>query len=528
MNLNLLTTFLLLALSLNAQKKLSYSVTPEGLKYAITLKNKKGKPVQKGDMVQVTYISRLNDTTEIARSENMNAPYEFVVGNGDVLKGMDLAVQKMKVGEKGTFVLSANLAYGAKKFGKVPENAEITMEISVVGTYSAFYNVDYNKLVKTKSGLEYVSIHKNANGEAVKKGNYVAIHYTGFIIEPNGKKKIFDSSRKNGAAALVQAGVNKFITGLDEGICLMNVGDSMSFVIPAKLGYGAKANQLVPANSTLGFDVYIQNQLDPFFDESKISYTEDKELGFEYCFVKDSVGPVAKLNENVFINVLGYYLLPDGSKYIFESSVENGQAQHFRLNRAVENPAWLKILQMCSVGDQVIMAIAPENARMELKKLIPQDVTVFFEFKLEAIEEPSFLKGESLKTLTTESGVVVNTIAEGLGALADTSTVAWIHYTGYTIDSAGVLHVFDSSFDRGKPFTVEPGKGQVIKGWDEALVTMKEGDQVRIEVPSEAGYGDAGMPPLIMPGERLYFDMYVTKVVKRELLKAMQNEIEKQ
>ena len=523
----ILTSFVLLSCALHAQKKISYKTTDDGLMYAIVVKNKSGRPVQKGDMVQVNYISSLSDTVEIARSQSKETPYEFVAGNGDVLKGMDLAVLQMKIGEKAKFILPSHLAYGNKKFGKVPENARISMEIEVLGTYPAFYKVDYNNLQRTKSGLEYVHVFNNKEGARVKKGNYVAIHYTGYIIEPNGKKKIFDSSHKNGAAALVQAGVNKFITGLDEGISLMHVGDSMSFVIPAKLGYGAKANQLVPANSVLGFDVYIQKQLDPFFDESKINYIKDKELGFEYCFVKDSVGSVAKLNENVFINVLGYYLLPDGSKYIFESSVENGQVQHFRLNRAVENPAWLKILQMCSVGDQVIMAIAPENARMELKKLIPQDVTVFFEFKLEAIEEPSFLKGEPLKTLTTESGVIVNTIAEGLGALADTSTVAWIHYTGYTIDSAGVLHVFDSSFDRGKPFTVEPGKGQVIKGWDEALLTMKEGDQVRIEVPSDAGYGNEGMPPLIMPGERLYFDMYVTKVVKRELLKAMQNEIEK-
>jgi peptidylprolyl isomerase len=516
MNLNLLTTFLLLALSLNAQKKPSYSVTPEGLKYAITLKNKKGKPVQKGDMVQVTYISRLNDTTEIARSENMNAPYEFVVGNGDVLKGMDLAVQKMKVGEKGTFILSANLAYGAKKFGKVPENAEITMEISVVGTYPAFYNVDYNKLVKTKSGLEYVSIHKNANGESVKKGNYVAIHYTGFIIEPNGKKKIFDSSHKNGAAALVQAGVNKFITGLDEGICLMHVGDSMSFVIPAKLGYGAKANQLVPANSVLGFDVFIQYQVDPFFDESKISYTEDKELGFQYCFVKDSLGPLAKMNDNVFVNVVGYYLLENGAKYIFESSYEEKKPQHFRLNRSVENPAWLKLLQMSSVGDQVVMAIEPERARMELKKLIPENVTVFFEYTLESIQPPSFLSGTPLDTIRTASNVLVMPMVKGNEVKIDTNVVVFMHYTGYTIDSLGVKHVFDSSFDRGEPFLMEPGAKKVIKGWEEAVMEMHELDQVRIVIPSEAGYGAKGVAPLILPNETLYFDLYAVKVLPKK------------
>jgi FKBP-type peptidyl-prolyl cis-trans isomerase len=404
------------------------------------------------------------------------------------------------------------LAYGNKKFGKVPENARISMEIEVLGKYPAFYKVDYNQLVKTKSGLEYVMIHKNEKAEAIKKGNYVAIQYTGFIIEPNGKKKIFDSSNKNGAAALVQAGVNKFITGLDEGICLMNVGDSMSFVIPAKLGYGAKANQLVPANSMLGFDVFIQYQIDPFFDESKISYTADKEIGFQYCFVKDSVGPVAQMNDNVYVSLIGYYLLANGSKYIFESTYEKKEPQHFRLGRGIENPAWIKLLTQSSVGDKVIMAIPPENARMELKKLVPENVTVFFEYTLEAIKEPSFLKGEALRTVTTASNVEMKFMVEGTGLVIDSNSLVFMHYTGYTIDSLGIKHVFDSSFDTGKPYQVEPGKGKVIKGWEEAMLQMKEGDQVHVIIPSEAGYGKQGVPPQIKPNEQLYFDLYAIKV----------------
>jgi peptidylprolyl isomerase len=512
MKIKLLTLFILFSCALHAQKKISYKTTDDGLMYAILVKNKKGKPVQKGDMVQVNYISTLSDTVEIARSQSKETPYEFVAGNSDVLKGMDLAVLQMKVGEKAKFILPSHLAYGNKKFGKVPENARISMEIEVLGKYPAFYKVDYNQLVKTKSGLEYVMIHKNEKAEAIKKGNYVAIQYTGFIIEPNGKKKIFDSSNKNGAAALVQAGVNKFITGLDEGICLMNVGDSMSFVIPAKLGYGAKANQLVPANSMLGFDVFIQYQIDPFFDESKISYTADKEIGFQYCFVKDSVGPVAQMNDNVYVSLIGYYLLANGSKYIFESTYEKKEPQHFRLGRGIENPAWIKLLTQSSVGDKVIMAIPPENARMELKKLVPENVTVFFEYTLEAIKEPSFLKGEALRTVTTASNVEMKFMVEGTGLVIDSNSLVFMHYTGYTIDSLGIKHVFDSSFDTGKPYQVEPGKGKVIKGWEEAMLQMKEGDQVHVIIPSEAGYGKQGVPPQIKPNEQLYFDLYAIKV----------------
>jgi FKBP-type peptidyl-prolyl cis-trans isomerase len=309
--------------------------------------------------------------------------------------------------------------------------------------------------------------------------------------------------------------VSKFIKGLDEGLSLMKVGDSATFIIPPALGYGAKDNQLVPANSTLGFDVYIERQIDPFFDESKIKYSQDSS-GFSYCFVNDVEGANAQLNDNVYLNLVGYYLLANGAKYIFESTYEKGEPQHFRLGRGIENPAWMKLLTQSSVGDQVIMAIPPENARMELKKLIPENVTVFFEYTLEAIKEPSFLKGEPVRTVTTASNVEMNFMTEGTGPVIDTNSVVFIHYTGYTIDSLGVKHVFDSSFDTGKPFPAEPGKGKVIKGWEEAVMEMHELDQARIVIPSEAGYGEKGVPPLILPNETLYFDLYAVKTLPKK------------
>lgn len=499
-----------------AQKdKLKFSTTPEGLKYALSVKVKKGKSVVKGDMVRVVYRSFVNDTIEIAKSDNREAPYEFVAGNGDVLKGLDLAVQQLKVGEKATVIIPPALAYGSKKFGKVPENATIRMELEIIGTYPAFYAVDYNQLKRTASGLEYIFVKQNTSGESLKKGNYVAIRYTGYYFTKDGKKKIFDSSMKNGSTSLLQFGVNKFIKGLDEGLSLMKAGDSATFIIPPSLGYGAKDNQLVPGNSTLGFDVYVERQIDPFFDETKITYTQDPS-GFSYCFVKNEDGPVAQLNDNVYVNLLGYYLLANGAKYIFESTYEKGEPQHFRLGRGIENPAWMKVLTQSSVGDQVVMAIPPENARMELKKLIPENVTVFFEYTLEAIKEPSFLKGEPVRTASTASNVRMDFMVEGTGAKIDTNSVVFMHYTGYTVDSLGVKHVFDSSFDSGKPFPAEPGKGKVIKGWEEAMLEMREGDQVHVIIPSEAGYGSKGVPPLIEPDTDLHFDLYAVKVLPKE------------
>lgn len=500
--------------TVHAQKENFNRKGDEGLRYRVLTKNKKGKPVSDGMMVQVFYTSRLEDGTELAKVVAPSTPYEFVVGNGDVLKGWDAAVKYMRLGEKASFSIPPHLAYGDKKFGKIPANATIILDIEVVGFYPAFFESNFTQYTKGEDGFRYFFKSRNPNAEKIVPGNYVSLHYTGYIIDSTGRRKIFDSSNKNMQGALVQAGVGKLVPGLDRGVMMMNVGDSAAFVIPPKLGYGGKENKLVPAGSTIGFDIFVASQINPFFDLSGVNWVDDEEIGFSYAFETNADTEAAKMNDNVFVNFVGYYLMPNGAKKIFESTYERGEMQQFRLGRAVENPAWLKILQLAGTGDRVIMAIPPENARMELKRVVPENVTVFFEFTLEGIKPPSFLDGEAIDSLMTASEVILRFNQRGEGPQIDTNSLVFMHYTGYTIDSLGQKNVFDSSFDRGEPFAVQPGKGTVIKGWEEAMLFMREGDLVQVIIPSEAGYGKRGMPPLILQDESLYFDLFPIRVIQ--------------
>uniref|UniRef100_A0A915JXG9 peptidylprolyl isomerase n=1 Tax=Romanomermis culicivorax TaxID=13658 RepID=A0A915JXG9_ROMCU len=71
-----------------------------------------------------------------------------------------------------------------------------------------------------------------------------------------------------------------------------------------------------------------------------------------------------------------------------------------------------------------------------------------------------------------------------------------VHYTGTLEDGT----VFDSSRTRGDPFTFTLGQGQVIKGWDQGMLNMCEGEQRKLKIPSDLGYGKSGSPPKI-PGK---------------------------
>ncbi len=71
---------------------------------------------------------------------------------------------------------------------------------------------------------------------------------------------------------------------------------------------------------------------------------------------------------------------------------------------------------------------------------------------------------------------------------------------------------FDSSIGRNDPFTFTLGVGQVIKGWDQGLLEMCEGEKRKLVIPSDLGYGDRGAPPKIPGGATLIFEVELLKI----------------
>lgn len=93
--------------------------------------------------------------------------------------------------------------------------------------------------------------------------------------------------------------------------------------------------------------------------------------------------------------------------------------------------------------------------------------------------------------------------------------VVTVHYTGWLADKDGnpmMDKKFDSSVDRGQPFQFVIGVGQVIKGWDEGVMLMKEGEKRRLVIPAELGYGARGAGSIIPPNATLVFDVELLNV----------------
>jgi len=93
--------------------------------------------------------------------------------------------------------------------------------------------------------------------------------------------------------------------------------------------------------------------------------------------------------------------------------------------------------------------------------------------------------------------------AKGTGAVPKPGDQVRVHYVGTFLDGKK----FDSSRDRGQPFSFPLGKGRVIKGWDIAVAKMRVGDRCKVTIPFELAYGERGMPPTIPAKSDLVFDI---------------------
>lgn len=107
------------------------------------------------------------------------------------------------------------------------------------------------------------------------------------------------------------------------------------------------------------------------------------------------------------------------------------------------------------------------------------------------------------QVVTTESGLQYIDLVVGTGRQAELGDTATVHYTGWLADGKK----FDSSVDRKEPFSFRVGAGQVIKGWDEGVGTMKVGGKRKLTIPPQLGYGARGAGNVIPPNATLTFDV---------------------
>ncbi len=110
-------------------------------------------------------------------------------------------------------------------------------------------------MIQTPSGLQYEDTAVG-DGAQASPGQYVQVHYTGWLFKDGAQGAKFDSSLDRNDPFEFSLGAGMVIRGWDEGVAGMKVGGKRTLIIPPELGYGARgAGGVIPPNATLKFDV---------------------------------------------------------------------------------------------------------------------------------------------------------------------------------------------------------------------------------------------------------------------------------
>ena len=118
-------------------------------------------------------------------------------------------------------------------------------------------------------------------------------------------------------------------------------------------------------------------------------------------------------------------------------------------------------------------------------------------------EDATVIRQKYRTAHSTDSGLMYVERQRGTGPLPVRGAQVTAHYDGRLLDGSP----FDSSYNRGVPITFQVGVGQVVKGWDEAFLTMRKGEKRTLIVPYWLGYGVSGRTPNIPPRATLVFEV---------------------
>ncbi len=204
----------------------------------------------------------------------------------------------------------------------------------------------------------------------------------------------------------------------------------------------------------------------------------------------------------------GLFMITEGDSASFIVKADSFLIYYFNI---IELPDFVNEESMLRFEIKVLNHKTASEYMEEMKLRNQQMEEMYGELKKqEIIDREKWLADNNIKVKPTASGLYFIEERAGNGAKVEHGDLVMAHYTGYLLDG----QVFDSSVGAPEPFSFVAGRGEVIPGWDEAVLLMKVGGKARIILPSELAYGESHPDIPIPPFATLIFDIEVIDVEK--------------
>ncbi|TAF64817.1 MAG: FKBP-type peptidyl-prolyl cis-trans isomerase [Cytophagales bacterium] len=281
-------TIILIAFFANLQAQQRINLA-SGISYILFAAKEKGKKVETGDILSLSVVVKNHKDSVLQSSYDAGFAYEVTTQPPQFAGDPSEVLYQMQAGDsvitfipiemlikgmgqdpndpnsypvyapKGTelkYLMKIHSIKDAKTAEAEKENAIGAMKKEQEETIQKYLKNNNLQSVALPSGL-HVIITKNApEGRKAQANDMVAVHYKGYLL--NGE--VFDESYQRGEPIEFTLGVGQVITGWDEGIGQMRIGEKAKLIIPSYLGYGEKgAGGVIPPNAILVFDVELMN-----------------------------------------------------------------------------------------------------------------------------------------------------------------------------------------------------------------------------------------------------------------------------
>lgn len=261
------------------------------------------------------------------------------------------------------------------------------------------------------------------------------------------------------------------------------------------------------------------------------------ESGIEVEFIKKGDGTAIKDGDIVFYNMR--YQNENGSELFNTQSRGGAVPIQYSVEQWAEAGLLYEALVKCNIGDsatfgipakdlyettfrgkvpdsiksesKIVFFIGVEKSKTQAELLAEKDAELAGKSAADGKVIDEYLSGQGISAQQTPSGLRYVISQEGNGENAAPGDKVFVHYNGTLLDGTK----FDSSYDRGQPFSFVLGQGQVIRGWDEGLALLNKGAKATLYIPSPLGYGERGSGQVIKPFSILKFDVELVDIQKQ-------------
>jgi peptidylprolyl isomerase len=357
----------------------------------------------------------------------------------------------------------------------------------------------------TDSGLQYVEVLAGG-GATPQDGDLISMHYVAKL--PDGTVLADSYSMGQPSAAIM--GREQLLPGWEEGLALMQAGGKMNLLLPPDLAFGEEGYGMIPPNSQVVIEVELLTvEAPPAAPDVSESDLTETESGLQYFDIEVGDGLEAVEGSVVSTDYVIWVQGEDEEVFI-SASGDRGPATFTLGQGDMVFPGWDEGATGMKAGGKRYLVIPADLALGEVGGGdIPPGATLIMEIEMVEVLEPVVMtEVDEADYTVTESGLKYYDIVEGDGETPETGQTVVVHYTGWLEDGTK----FDSSLDRGQPFSFALGTGGVIPGWDEGVSTMTVGTIRQLVVPAELGYGDAGAGGTIPPGATLIFEVELLEI----------------